>query len=206
MKRSRTLLLLLGVVAFIHLGVLGWMIWSHHRVLAQGELIGIDLGLVYISEFSAEHSVFINPAVNIINRQPGEYFPDTDYSVPHRAWLTFETDEDGLSIPASWSLNRPDDTKGYLQISLRPSGRFSPAEMRITYPFGSYRLDHFTLSEELQQQIAEGHPKRYPRDRDRTKPWRIFEFIGEITLLNASILMCISSRQSMCPSFSNQLS
>lgn len=158
MKRSRTLLLLLGVVAFIHLGVLGWMIWSHHRVLAQGELIGIDLGLVYISEFSAEHSVFINPAVNIINRQPGEYFPDTDYSVPHRAWLTFETDEDGLSIPASWSLNRPDDTKGYLQISLRPSGRFSPAEMRITYPFGSYRLDHFTLSEELQQQIAEGHP------------------------------------------------
>ncbi len=155
MKSGRLVLSLMILTAIIQLAVLGGMMWSHHQIMEKGELIRLDLGDVYVNNLTNQSTVSIFPTINVIEKTAGggQIFPESELYESQRGWITFGTNEEGFSEPAQWSLEEPRGSSAYLEVGLRSMGRASTEKLGITYPFSSYRLDDFTLSEELQRQI-----------------------------------------------------
>lgn len=155
MKSGKLVLSLMILTAIIQLMVLGGMVWSHHQVMEKGKLIRLDLGVVYVNNLNNQSSVSIFPTINVIEKNAGggQTFPESELYESQRGWLIFSMNEEGFTEPAQWLLEEPRGSLAYLEVGLRSLGRASTEKLGISYPFGSYRLDDFTLSEELQQQI-----------------------------------------------------
>ncbi|MCH8557258.1 MAG: hypothetical protein LAT84_05530 [Balneolia bacterium] len=153
MKPSKTVVALFALVALVQLAVVGWILYAHHRVMSQGELIRLDLGNMWIYDLSDDTEIFIGPIITPISKDAvfeySDPFPPAEIYESLPAWIVFETNEEGFSEPERWTLNRPRDRTDYLEVRLQNMGRADPDKLGINYLFGNYRLDNFTFSEEL---------------------------------------------------------